>query len=66
MKVLKVSHLAATSVNMLSEGRNLFWSRRRRREVHTLSVSSPDSNYSPGLGQILGNKRLPSKVLDPG
>ena len=52
-KAIKVSHLTAASVNMISRGRDLLQSQRRKWEVHTSSVSSPHFDYSPGLGQIL-------------
>jgi len=38
---------------MISIGRDLLRSERRRQEVYTLSVSSLDSDYNPDLGQVL-------------
>ena len=49
----KVVHLAASSVNMISRGRNLFRSRRRRQGTFTPPTSTLDSDYNPGLSQIL-------------
>jgi len=52
-KTIKMTHLAAASVNMISRGRHLFRSRRYRRGSFTPPISSPDSDYSPGLSQVL-------------
>jgi len=52
-KATKVVHLATTFINMISRGRDLFRSRRRRRETFTPPASSPDFDYSPGLSQVL-------------
>jgi len=38
---------------MISRGKDLFRSRRRRRGAYTPLASSLDSDYSPGLNQIL-------------
>ena len=51
-KVLKVPDFSATSVNMIGRGHYRQWSRRRKQGVNP-SFSSPDSDYSPSLGQIL-------------
>jgi len=55
-KATKVTYLAATSVNMISRGRDLFQSQRRRRETFTPPASSPGSDYSPDLSQVLVNQ----------
>ena len=52
-KTTKVSHLEGASVNMITRGRDLLRSRRRKQGVHTPSFSSLGPDYSPGLGQVL-------------
>ena len=49
----KKPHFAAASINMTGRGRDSIRSRRERQGVCTPSTSSPDSNYSPGLSQVL-------------
>ena len=67
-KVTKVVHLAATSVNMISRGRDLF--RWQRRGTFTSPASSPDSDYSPSLSLALMEQECAfqgtrSKVVTP-
>ena len=52
-KTVKVSHLAAASVNMISRGRDLLRSQRRKQGIHTPSFSFLRPDYSPDLGQVL-------------
>ena len=52
-KTVKVPHLAAASVNMISRERNLLRSQRRKQGVRASSFSSPGPDYSLGLGQVL-------------
>jgi len=52
-KLSEVPDLSAASVNMTSRGNDQQWAIRRRQGVKPPSFSSRDSDYSPGLGQIL-------------
>ena len=45
--------LASAFVNMIGRGQELIRSRRGWRNANSLSFSSPDPDYSPGLGQVL-------------
>jgi len=48
-----MSHFAVASINMTGRGRDPTQSRREKQGVHTPSLSSPNSNYHPGLSQVL-------------
>ena len=52
-KATKGYHPTAASANMISKERDLLRSRRRKQGACTPSFSSPEPNYSPGLGQVL-------------
>jgi len=56
---MKVLHLAAAFVNMISGERDLLSSPRRRQWVRTSPATFPDSDYSPGLGQVLVEQEGP-------
>ena len=43
----------SASVNMIGRGREPLNARRGRRDTNSPSFSSPDSDYSPGLTQVL-------------
>ena len=60
-KATKVVHLAVASVNMISRGRDLFWSRRWRRGTFTSPVSSPNSDYGPIESDSRGTRRCLSR-----
>ena len=45
--------LPSTSVNMIGRGREPCRNRRMPRGANSPSFSSPDLDYSPGLGQVL-------------
>jgi len=45
--------LPSASINMIERGRELLRARQGKRDTNSPSFSSPDSDYSPGLGQVL-------------
>ena len=45
--------IPSTSVNMIGRGRKPLRARRGRYDTNSPSFCSPDSDYSPGLGQVL-------------
>ena len=45
--------LLSAPVNVIGRGREPFKSRQGRRDANSPSFSSPDPDYSPGLGQVL-------------
>jgi len=51
--VTEVSHLIAPSSNMISRGRDVFHSRKQTQGTFTPLASSSDSDYSPGLSQVV-------------
>jgi len=52
-KLRDLPDLPSASVNMIGRGHEPLRGRRGRRDANSLSFSSPDPDYSPGLDQVL-------------
>ena len=52
-KLWNMPDLPLASVNMIGRVREPLRARRGRHDTNSSSFSSPDSDYSPGLGQVL-------------
>jgi len=51
-----VTDIPSISVNMIGRGRETLRGKRGRRDTNSPSFSFPDSDYSPGLGQVVAGQ----------
>ena len=56
--------LPFASVNMIRRGREPLRSRRGQHDVNSPPFSSPDPDYSPGLGQVLVERKVSFEAPD--